>query len=411
MKIGVLTIIRMMVCSLLIGGSIQPLYANELAVGSNPDDHKTIRIKIRLKSAEPFKISLAPLKYNKHLAFSFTLDDGYRSAYATAFKLLNGGEVSSSLPDVYHSDQGGDGLHGPGLHFSDGCGNQVPFKLAVAVNAGLLQDTLKNRGRLSLAEVKEMFESGWDLLNHGYYHRTKHGTDFYEEVFQNKAFITEKLGFAMTHFVVPGGEHDAGYEHEYEKDAFVTGAVSVASYIGKGPIILVDKPVNLNNMIYARNFVQSDQGNVNLAAVDRSLKRLDSLMKDPKAIWYNEFTHSVGNGNLWGISMLYPEFKYYMTSIEKKYGRAGSDQIWMAPWQEVYEYLWLRDRTMISYQQRGKDVIVTLKLPAGATDLRHLALSLNVHIKSAFVVESIGAVATGLAQENNGLNLINIHCK
>ncbi len=349
---------------------------------------KVVYIKLKLNSAAPFKASIAPLKYNKHLAFSFTLDDGYRSAFTCAYPLLNGGMVSPPIPDEYHSDQGGDGEKSSGLFYTDGCGNNVAFKLAVALNAGIVYDHPDNRARLSWPEVKTLYNSGWDILNHGYHHLSKHGTDYNSEVLQNIKVVKENLGFSITQFVVPGGEHDEGYEHNYEQDAFKAGAYSVASYVGKGPAIDVDKPVDLNAMIYARNFLQSNKDSLDFKEIDKHLNRIDSLMKQPQPIWYNEFTHSVGDKNLWNLSMLYPEFKYYMTSIEKNYGTSGNDNMWIAPWQEVYEYIWLRDHIKISSQQHGRDVVIKLEVPKMPLNFRYKAISINVDTKTQFTVNT-----------------------
>lgn len=369
---------------------------------------KTIYIKLKLNSSTSFKVSTAPLKYNKHLAFSFTLDDGYHSAYLCAFKLLNGGQVSPPAPDEYHSDQGGDGTYSKGLFYSDGCNNQIPFKLGIALNAGLVADHPENRGRLSWAEVNEMYNNGWNILNHGYYHRTKHGTDFNTEVIQNIQSVKQHTGLTMSQFVVPGGESDPGYEHEYEKDAFHNGAFSVASYKGAGPIIHTDKPVKLEEMIYARDFIQSSAENINLASVDKHINVIDSLMKLPQTVWYNGFTHSVGNGNLWNLSMLFPEFKHYMVSIAEKYGTKGTDQLWMAPWQEVYEYIWLRDHVKVSFQQHGSEVVIKLDVPEIPSSFKYAAVSLNIQTKTGFTVSP--AVST-LKITHNGAkahNLLNI---
>jgi peptidoglycan/xylan/chitin deacetylase (PgdA/CDA1 family) len=369
---------------------------------------KVVYIKLKLKSAAPFKVDVAPLKYNKHLAFSFTLDDGYRSAFTCAYPLLNGGTVSASIPDEYHNDSGGDGEKSNGLFYTDGCGSKVAFKLGIALNGGIVYDKPDNRARLSWAEVKTLYDAGWDILNHGYHHLSKHGTDYNAEVLQNIKVVKEKLGFTMTQFVVPGGEHDAGYEHNYEQDALKAGTFSVASYVGKGPAINVDKPVDLKDMIYARNFLQSNKDSLDFPTIDQHLSRIDSLMKQPQPIWYNEFTHSVGDRNLWNLSMLYPEFKYYMTSIDDKYGAKGTDNIWMAPWQEVYEYIWLRDRIKVSSRQHGRDVSIKLELPDVPATFRYDAISLNIASGAGFMVTSY---SDDLKIFNNGTTLLNIKFK
>lgn len=349
---------------------------------------KTISFKIKLKSEEKVKIKVAPLKYNKHFAYSFTLDDGYRSAYLTAFPLLNGGKISNPDKNEWKIDQGGDGTTSKGLFYSDGFGNKIPFKLALAINGGSIRDLPVNRGHLSWPEIKEMYNAGWDILNHGFHHATKHGTNYLTEVTENTASIKQNLDFTMSHYVVPGGEGDEKYYLEYEKEALNNGYFSVASYYGVGPVFKVDSKVNLDKMITARTFVQSSKDTIGFKTMDRYLKTLDSIVKQPNALWFNEFTHGTGNANLWNLSMRFPDFKYYMTALADKYGVKGNDSIWMAPWQEVYEYIWLRDRIKIDYKQKGKDVEVKIVIPEIPEAFRYHEISLTINTSSKFEIES-----------------------
>ena len=160
-------------------------------------------------------------------------------------------------------------------------------------------------------------------------------------------------------------------------------------------------------MIYARTFLQSNGEKPDAGLVAGWLKRFDSVMQQPQHIWYNEFTHSTGNSNLWSLSILYPEFKQYMTDIANNYGAKGTDALWMASWQEVYEYIWLCDRTKITYTQKGRDVIITLQLPEIPESFRYRELSLAVIAKSGFVVKknTLPAISNNGA---SGHSLINI---
>lgn len=371
-----------------------------------------ILIKLELNTSSVIKIEKAPLKYNKQMAFSFTLDDGYRSAFLCAYPLLNGGKVSSSFTDEWGQDEGGDGGLSKGLHFSDGCGNAVPFRMGIAINASSLRDTPANRGNLSWQEVKTLYRSGWDLLNHSYQHSTKHGTAYESEVVRNTEAVEQQLGFRMTQFVVPGGESDPGYDMEYAKAAFKNGILAVATTSGPGPVIRVDSPVDLDRLIFQRAFVKSNPDDGHYLLMNQHLRRIDSLIERPERLWYNEFSHGTGNSNLWGISLIYKDFKYYMTSLAKKHGQTGTDKLWMAPWQEVCEYIWLRDRVKINTVQKGKSAAISIDLPEVPPGFRYKDLSLIVRSASGFRVLPNSA---GCRISSNGAgdhNLINIQfCK
>ena len=60
----------------------------------------------------------------------------------------------------------------------------------------------------------------------------------------------------------------------------------------------------------------------------------------------------------------------------------------MAPWQEVYEYIWLRDRIKIHFEQNNKEGIVTIEIPEIPETFRHKAISLVVDTSSKFEIES-----------------------
>ena len=374
--------------TLFISNGVFLCSANNVNRAIDPPASKVISFKIKTKSANNIKIQPSYLKFNKHLAYSFTVDDGYRSAYLTAFPLFNGGKISGPAISEWKNDQGGDGTTSKGLFYSDGLGNKIPFKLGLAINGGAIGDLPANRGHLSWPEVKEMYDAGWDILNHGLHHATKHGTNFLTEVTGNTTSIQQNLGFTMSQFVVPGGESDPGYQLEYERDALANGSFSVASYVGSGPAINVKEKVNLDKMIYVRTFLQSSKDTIGFKTMDRFLKTFDSIAKSPNPVWYNEFTHGVGNGNLWNLSMRFPDFKYYMTAIANKYGSKGDDSIWMAPWQEVYEYIWLRDRIKINYTQNNKEEIVTIELPEIPKTFRYRAISLAIDTPAKFEIES-----------------------
>ncbi|MBW1656778.1 polysaccharide deacetylase family protein [Flavobacterium quisquiliarum] len=349
---------------------------------------QNISFKIKLKSESKVEIKASPLKFNKHFAYSFTLDDGYRSAYLTAFPLLNGGKISNPDKNEWKVDQGGDGTTSKGLFYSDGFGNKIQFKLALAINGGSVRDLPENRGHLSWSEIKEMYNAGWDILNHSFHHATKHGTNYKTEVTENTASIKQNLKFTMSHFVVPGGEGDPDYHLEYEKEALANGFLSVASYKGTGPVYKVNSKVDLDKMISARTFVLSSKDTLSFKTMDRYLKTIDSIVKHSEPVWFNDFTHGTGNGNLWNLSMRFPDFKYYMTMLANNYGEKGNDSIWMAPWQEVYEYIWLRDRIKIEYKQNKKEIEVTIILPEIPEAFRHRDISLNIETPSKFEIES-----------------------
>lgn len=60
----------------------------------------------------------------------------------------------------------------------------------------------------------------------------------------------------------------------------------------------------------------------------------------------------------------------------------------MAPWQEVYEYIWLRDRIKLDYKQKNKEIEVTIELPEIPQNFRYQDISLAIDTPSKFEIES-----------------------
>jgi hypothetical protein len=104
---------------------------------------------------------------------------------------------------------------------------------------------------------------------------------------------------------------------------------------------------------------------------------LSGRLKAGKKSQINAFTHSVGNEDLWGISLTFKDFKTFFEELAARYGEKGKDNIWMAPYEEVQEYQLMRCSFVGSMEMKGNRVVLTFDpkdLPNGL-GLRHKALS------------------------------------
>jgi hypothetical protein len=349
-----------------------------------------------------FSIKPAPLKYNKDFAWSFTLDDGLVSAFLVAFPYLNGGQVAPSYVDQWGHDQGGDGLRYPGLFFTDGCGNRIPFRAAVAINGRSIVDSpagdktppaappaagkvpVAHPGNLSWQQIRDMYAAGWDVFNHGFTHATGKGVDEDAEVRKNNQAAAGHLGFQMSQFVVPGGKDDNISQEPYAQAAFAQGMTAVHcgafprdwALPGEGDRPGSNWPEHLRTgreFISSRNLRDSSGKLFNGAAF---FGGLPGLLSAGKKAWVNVFTHSVGNDDLWGISLRFPDFKEVFDSLEARYGEKGQDNMWMASFQAVQEYLIIRQSLQYTVRRDGGTRIILVfdpaKLPRG---LRHRTIS------------------------------------
>lgn len=345
-----------------------------------------------------YSLTPAPLRYNKDFAFSFAVDDGLVSAALVGLPYLGGGTVSPSYMDPWGYDQGGDGRTYPGLFYTDGCGHTIPFRAAAAING----KSIGEKGRLNWDQVKALYRAGWDVYDHGYAHLTGEQVNAAAEIRQNGEVIRERTGIAVTQFVEPGGKGDSLSEEPYAKAAFAQGRMAV--HCGHFPIDcrLPNDSLTAAHMRVGRWFISSSSRGWQ---VDAFLHRLSRMVDSGGGrIWINAFTHSVGNDDVWGISLKYPDFRDLFDGLAARYGAQGRDNIWVASFQAVQEYQVLRYALKYAVSVKGNKVycrIDTRGVPAG---LRHRAMS--------FVWQSTSGIRSvecrGCVVESYGRGLVNV---
>lgn len=67
-----------------------PAFALTDGIPQKAAGETVVYLKLKLSSMAAVTVSKAALKYNKYLALSFPLDNGYRSAFLSSYPLLNG---------------------------------------------------------------------------------------------------------------------------------------------------------------------------------------------------------------------------------------------------------------------------------------------------------------------------------
>ena len=324
---------------------------------------------------ENLTVSKAKLKYNKDFAYSFTLDDGKIDAYTHAFQLFNGGYIEAN--STYY----------PGLFYTDGCGNDIPFRGTLAwnsVNANYQDLHINTPDYITWTQLGEMYEAGWDVVNHSYSHAAYGNTDYNFEITQNREYVNQQAGIDMTHFVPPSGDEDY-IQPAFELDNKVV-YTRTNPYLGFKNGLPIDDPVNFEGLRIYRKLINDDDFTPD--NVSRYLDDVADWSTNGNHYWWTEFTHRVRYKQT-GASLVFPTFEYYMNYIEQTYGKSGSDRIWMAPLQEVYEYLLARDQTEISYVVVGSELKVFISNDKLPNDLRNYYLTLVIESDAEFSTTEI----------------------
>jgi hypothetical protein len=95
--------------------------------------------------------------------------------------------------------------------------------------------------------------------------------------------------------------------------------------------------------------------------------------------WYNEFSHRVDDFNTTSSSYNFYYFKSHLESIANQYGKTGVDRMWMAPLQEVYEYLVVGQTSTFSSQLVGNSLDITLNFDQTPKWVRRKAITFVVN--------------------------------
>jgi Secretion system C-terminal sorting domain/Polysaccharide deacetylase len=316
-------------------------------------------------------VSKAALKYNKDFAYSFTFDDATSDAFTHALPLFQGGKVQNTtlLP----------------LYFTDGCGNNISFKAGIAWNTanpmGIDVHTGNVAEQLTWKQLDTLYDVGWDVLNHTYSHKNRFDnltmlpSDYINEIVKNQTAVkaNTRKKIEMPVFVVPSGDD------LYQNVAFDVGHKIVfdqsANTIGMGGLG-VNGDFNLNNLKIHRQLLGESVNNIT------NLDKVATKSSPTNPIWYNEFTHRIDQ-TVNGVNT-FDLFKTYMQRVANTWGKNGTDRLWMASLQEVFDYIVFRQTVKYTSQVVGKTLEINFDLSQVPTWLRRKCLTLMVNSNTLF---------------------------
>ena len=338
-------------------------------------------------------VSKAALKYNKDFAYSLTFDDGTVDAFTHVLPVLKGGFIQ------------GQGNFNP-LYYTDGCGNNQVFRAGVAWNSVNFNNIDVHTGEvknlLTWKQLDTLYDNNWDVMNHSFSHRSRFffpmtQADYQNEIVKNIEMVKAKTRKAidMTMFVAPNG--DDGYLNTAlqlgQKATFDQSAATIGY---SGIQVDADLPSGLK---------------LHRQLMEESLLSLNFLDKNANRsvngthFWYNEFTH--------GIDQISGQFTFYsfvshMNRIMNTYGKGGSDRVWMAPLQEVFEYLTFKQTAKFAVKHNGKALEVTFDLTQIPTWLRRKTLTLVVNTPQTFSKVDVPAGVTTTFNGTSTVKIINL---
>jgi hypothetical protein len=339
-------------------------------------------------------VQKAPLRYNKKFALSFHTDDGIADVFNVGFPFLTGVNTT--------------GTNYPGLFYTDGCGNDISFKLSSALfswsrfNNEDMHQPGNGYGTVSWPQLALMYQNGCGIYNHGFTSDAFTDLPFMRySIRRNESFIRRRLlnttpgGVRTRVFVNPNGATD------YTSVAFNEGYRATFRMGASG--VIPNDGVNVNafsnwsgNLELNRQLAESI--NVQQLANQLAAASIDGVNK-----WMPVFTHRIIED--YPQSTFFSDFNY----IASTYGKNGQDNIWMATEEEILNYLHVREATTVNHIVSGNTLLITFsgQIP---TDLRYYPLSLVIQAEDATItsINIIGGTNnthSGTGQNNALINL------
>ncbi len=341
-------------------------------------------------------ISVAILKYDKDFAYSFTFDDATDDVFTTAMPFFRGGFLKGTS-STYQ-----------GLSYTDGCGNSIPFKAGIAWNtanlAGINVHTGNVAGLLTWKQLDTLADYDWDVFNHSYSHKSVSvlpnmtAADYSNEIDLNppaiQAYTQKKIQTPF--FVVPSGDTT------YNKQAFAKNYKAVFNQSGD---VIGFRGLNLSNGI------DFSSGVLHRQLFEESLTSLhvfDSIAAKSNAAthyWYNEFTHRIDDFSPGGF---FSKFENELKRMYYAHGKAGSDRMWMAPLQQVAEYIVTSKNISYSTKLIGSRLEITFNLSKLPAWIQHRNITVKVNADESFSTVDVSSGINTTFRGTGANKIINI---
>ncbi len=339
---------------------------------------------------------VAALKYNKQFALSMQIDDGTDDIYTHAFPVFMGGTV--------------DGVTYPGLTYTDGCGNEIHFKMSSSVysfngtgeNGPDIHLPGNGYGKISWPQMDTLYKNNWGIFNHGVNGNSAINPLFIDySIKRNQSYIRRKLykttagGVITRLFVNPDGHY------EWTQPAFDLGYRGALNQNIPSPLSMHGGNVNNPSVDWTQpqNLYRVIAEDINV--LDFAAALADSSTNGAN-FWGSMFTHSVVT------QYSFPNFVSDFTTIASLYGTNGQDNIFMATDEEIIDYLIVRSLIVAHPVLNGSTMVISFtgEVPH---NLRFYDLSLVVESNatiSSILVSGIDSVTySGIGTNNALINL------
>lgn len=345
-------------------------------------------------------LTVAPLKFDKHFAFTFTVDDAFENGWSKIFRLIHGKWIDDE--EFFHMGCTPTTGYYPEstLCMTDGCGNERRFGFGEAIWPTLrnffggtahdprMQESSTSSIYITWEELRIMLDFGCSVYFHNV-DETKYDKTDPAQIFQGLSDdyhrTVEKLGRRMKILALPDGNK-----------AYLEAATSFPQIEFTRNSTQSGKLIFLNECGSLRGL--ETYGGESTQSVEAKLRELSKQAVSDNPYWVGMTVHRASQ-----------EHMDMLTQVYKLYGKAGADNIWVASWDEVYEYQELRYGSTIEKSVEGQTVTFEVTVPQRSNFYFH-ELSFLISGTQGATITPVCENIYGLSSaDRNGKMLVNIN--
>ncbi len=299
-------------------------------------------------SVDDLIIEIPVCKYDKTFALTFTSDDALLGVYSRPFNYVHGRYVDDD--PIFHeeAEPRTTGITPTRmLVHTDGCGNDIPFRLGTNWMMGNEGSTMHKNGntyspQMWWSEGARFVDYYNGLMNHA----GGDQSNALASIAGNQNEIVENLGFTPFVLGIPGGTSGFPEVAEELEDIY---------FMEAGSFSLKDTRLNM---------IESDMLKMRFprTVIDTKVFAELKAMIDEKAFdthWLNLFCHDIKNSETKVNGQLNTFDCFAMLDyVYDTYGKGGADNVWFASSPEIYEYLYTRlNSTIEKVVENGRLII------------------------------------------------------
>lgn len=299
---------------------------------------------------ESVKAEFTTLKYGKEWAYAVEIDDGPKWVPTFAVPFLAKYTWTDAPP----------GLKG---------GQSRPFVGGIAIIAGAVGS---NDAAITWEELRTLPAAGWGILNHSFAHTGRSWGDamgiMTDEQVRTDAFWSQcVIGWGMRTGRAPvAAVYANGYTDYNRSGALENIGIGIATRVGGTSSRNVTSP-KLNWMDFPRNYL--DEGVwIGDAMGDPLVDIPNAATSGPAAnTLLIDFTHGIERD---AGSPNQRRWRERLSTIEKRWGAKGRDNLWCAPTDEIASYVKGTIATKLTVETGKVTVVLPDNVPGTALTIR-----------------------------------------